>query len=661
MQILPIVTVLLSLAHFCALAISGNRAEFILITGIYPLLSFGRNWRSGRVLSLFFSNASGTLLRQWAAVLIIISLLLDFLVNVSVFEADPQARKVFQNLLTLGMLIVPILTAFLSARFRRRLNHYAVLLVLFPPAAMTVIPRMGYPSYGLFLVAIGLLSLRHRRIPSARLLGEAWLLIPLAMIPSIWTLFLQAPVQQGLELIVVFIAVYLMIPLFKRAGELEKATVFLIVFYLPFFILLSVFPGFRAINSNISSVLLEILLFLSLMTSVHLRRHRWLFLFCAACFYLLTYRIDSRTSLAAAMFGLMGGGIIVLMQRFTTERSRLRKLLRLAYPLSLTAAIIILMFFLRYGYSSHSIFIRNVLWDSVFEALYESPVQLIAGTGNFGYFFYLPQHWSLPVNETHQLFLRLEPHAINHNPHNDYLLMLYGGGILYLSVFAFFTFRTISQSLKGVAEKQTPVLLAIITTLLIHSLTEPLTSTISSSFVFWFFAGLLRKSHGQPVRTPRYLIAFLVLLSLFLISGEIVRIPTQRFWNRHSKIFSVIRSQKPEPASIPDDQYINDIVDNIALSRLFFPLDADLIRQQADLRLFQALRSSVEGERNRYAREATDFYCEAFRRRPVAIHYAGIIRATRLISSPYGCNFTPRYDTLFRRYDPVRHIENHPF
>ncbi len=661
MQILPVVTVLLSLAHFCSLAVSGNRAELILITGVYPLLSLGRTWRSGRVRSLFFSSASGALLREWTAVLIIISLLLDFLVNVAVFDPDPQARKVFRNLLTLGMLIVPIATVFLSTRFRRRMNHYAVLLVLLPPAAMTVIPRMGYPSYGLLLVLIGLLSLRHRRIPSARLLGEAWLLIPLAMIPSIWTLFPQAPVQQALELIVVFIAVYLMIPLFKRAGELEKATVFLIVFYLPFFVLLSVFPAFFAINSNISSVLIEVLLFLSLMTSLHLKRHRWLFLFYAAYCYLLIYRIDSQSSLAAAMIGLAGGGITVLVQRFTTERSALRKLFRPAFPLGLTAAIIILMLFLRYEYSAHSIFIRNVLWDSVFAALFESPARSVAGTGNFGYFFYLPQHWSLPVNETRQLFLSIEPHAINHNPHNDYMLMLYGGGILYLSAFAFFTFRTISQSLKGVVEKQTPVLLALITTLLIHSVTEPLTSTISTSFLFWFFAGLLRKSHGEPVRTPRYLIVFLVLVSLFLISGEIVRIPTQRFWNRHSEIFSVIRSKKPEPASIPDDRSIDDVVNNIAVSRLFFPLDADLIRQQADLRLFQALRSSVEGERDRYAREAAGFYCEAFRRRPVAIHYAGIKRATRFISSPYDCNFSPRYDILFRRYDPVRHIEKHSF
>jgi hypothetical protein len=661
MQILPVVTALLSLAHFCTLAVSGNRAELILITTIYPLLSVVHAWKGGRIRSLFSSSASGALLREWTAVLIITSLLLDFLVNVAGFEPNPQARKVFRNLLTLGMLIVPISTVFLSARFRRRINHYAVLLVLFPPAAMTVIPRMGYPSYGLLLVMIGLLSLRHRRIPSVRLLGEAWLLIPFALIPSIWTLFLQAPVQQALELLVVFIAVYLMIPLFKRAGELERATVFLIVFYLPFFVLLLVFPGFYAINSNISSVLLEVLILLCLMAFLYFRPHRWLFLVYAVCCYLLIYRIGSQSSLAATIIGLMAATIIVFMQRFTTEQSPLRKLFRPSFPLGLTAAIIMLMLFLRNPSINQSIFIRNVLWDSVIAALFESPAHFVAGTGNFGYFFYLPQHWSLPVNEAQQLFLSIEPHAINHNPHNDYMLMLYGGGILYLSVFAFFTLRTISQSLKGGIEKQTPILLALMTTLLVHSVTEPLTSTISTSFLFWFFAGLLRKNRQPTVRMPRYLPVLLVSLSIFLISGEIVRIPTQRFWNRHYEIFTLIRSDKPEPASIPDDRSIDDIVNNIAVSRLFFPLDADLIRQQADLRLFQALRSSAEGERDRYAREAAGFYCEAFRHRPVAIHYAGIKRATGFISSPYDCKFSPQYDTLFRRYDPVRHTEKHSF
>lgn len=661
MQILPVVTALLSLAHFCTLAVSGNRAELILITTVYPLLSVVRTWKSGRIRSLFSSSASAALLREWTAVLIITSLLLDFLVNVAGFEPNPYARKAFRNLLTLGMLIVPISTVFLSARFRRRINHYTVLLVLFPPAATTVIPRMGYPSYGLLLVIIGLLSLRHRRIPSIHLLGEAWFLIPLALIPSFWTLFPQAPVQQAVELIVVFIAVYLMIPLFKRAGELERAAVFLIVFYLPFFVLLSVFPVFYAINSNISSVLLEVLIFLSLMVFLYFQPYRWIFSLCAAGCYLLIYRIDSKSSLAAAIIGLMAAAIIGLIQRFTTEQSPLRKLFRTAFPLGLAAAIIILMLFLRNESIAQSIFIRNVLWDSVIAALLESPAHSVAGTGNFGYFFYLPQHWSLPVNETLQLFLSSEPHAINHNPHNDYMLMLYGGGILYLSSFAFFTFRTISQSLKGVIEKQTPILLALMTTLLVHSVTEPLTSTISTSFLFWLFAGLLRKNHREPVRTSRYLIVFLVLLSLFMISGEIVRIPTQRFWSRHSEIFAVIRSKNPEPASVPDDRSIDDIVNNIAVSRLFFPLDADLIRQQADLRLFQAFRSSAEGERDRYAIEAASLYCEAFRHRPVAVHYAGIKRVTRFISSPYDCKFSPRYDNLFRRYDPVRHIEKHSF
>ncbi len=659
MRFLPVVTALLSLIHLSLLAASGPQTEpILLIAALYPGIRIFRIWKSRRIQRLSSWGTVSAMLREWTAVLILLSLLLDFFLNVASFEPNPKARKSFLNLLTLGSLLIPISTAFLSASARRRLNYHAVLIVLLPPAALTLIPRIGYPSYGLALLLIGLLSLQPRRMLAASSIAEAWLLVPFALVPLFWTLFPEAPVQQAIELLIVFLATLLLVPHFQRKGALEKAVGFITIFYLPFFVLLAVYPGFHAINSNISSVLLETLVFFSLLAFLYFKRGRWAYVLFAISCYLLIYRIDSRSSLAATAIGLMAIAAVLLIKRLTVQQTRLRKLLAGGFSLGLFSTVIILMLVLQSWRDVQSIFIRNILWDSVIAGLLESPAHLLAGTGNFGYFFYLPRHWSVPVGEAQRLVLQLEAHSINHNPHNDFLLMLYGGGLLYLATFVVFFARTVWQALTANIARHTVLLLAVLTTLTIHSITEPLLSTISTSFLFWFVATLLRNKQRLQ-KMPRSLLAALLLFSVFLLSGEVLRAPVQKFWNTHPGIFPAIRSDQPQLPPVPDDATVDAMVQNIERSRLFFPLDSDLIRQQGDLRLFQALRSSTE--RDTYARQAASFYCEAFRRRPVAIHYAGIRRAMRNMSSPYRCNFDARYEALFRRYDPIRHIENHAF
>lgn len=653
--LIPLVAVI---AHFATIAASANRFDLIAYIGLFPIVVL--------ITRRFFIKSKRSLNRKqflsdWVSTLILSSLVLDLLTNVVNFEPNPAARKALRNLLYASLFLIPIVIPLLTKSFRLRLPYFILVLLLFPPAATTSIPRMGYPSYGFTLTIIALLLVlikNNKRRYNFFLIGEAWLLIPAALIPLLWTFYKEAPITQVAELLLVFIPVMVVIPIFKHRNQLARLTLFLLWFYLPFFFLLLIFPQIFAINSNITSVLIEALIPLSLLLYFErTHKYKWVYAIVSLFLLFIVYKIDARSAFAAILVGLVFAifaySLFLLSRKSNFIHHNKGRIFGIISVLSITVLFIIL----KYLVSSTTIKIRVALWNAVGNALIETPKQLLFGTGGFGYFFHLFQHIKPPYQELYKWVLDIEPWAISHNPHSDYALMLYGGGLIYIGIFIIYTVRTILKSFQTTNPVRTSLLLSIIITLLVHSLTEPLTSTISTSFAFWFVTSLLKINNQNQFQLSdlftKSASIIIPIMLCFLLIGQIVRTPIQQFWAKNYFIFVSVRQPMPTTTPNPTDIEIENVIHQIDNARLFFPLDFDLLRQQGDLRLYQSIRT--DNKKENYNNQALTYYCLAFQQRPIAIYYGSIKRITNETSF---CKFPTSVQLLFEGFDPYNLIEN---
>lgn len=665
-QWLSVVAFALAAAHYISIAATGAYQLYIPLLLVCVILAVLIKRKPHRLWAW---------MPRGAGVILILSLLADLFVLASTFEENRTTRQAFQLLLQAAAVGTPF-SLIRPTRIRRLLPILSVLFLLLPPGALTVIPRLSTPGYGFTAVLIGILNLLAAgfRPLHPKLIGRVYssglFLIGLALVPLVWTVTPTAPVEQAIELILMFGVGALILPkVARRSVYLSLLDVFQWTL-LPWMLFLLARPSFIALNSNISSVQLEWAVLLMGALLWHSDRKK-LALIVIILALATIFRIEARMAIIACLVGFLMTAVVLALN---TRRGRAlvrsdagRGYVVAGLLLTLLSALLAVLLVV----DIYSIQARRLFWSLALKTQFASLHTAIAGTGNFGYFFYLFRSLTLPLSPIAREVLSFEPAAVGHNPHSDYVLMLYGGGLAYLFTFIFFTWQTVRSAMRTEQAADAPFRLGAIATLLTHSFTEPLTSTLSTSFVFWITAASLRfsglRSAYAGKKATLAISASVLAVSLISVASDINRIPVQRFWRRHAAYESTLR-QNPDSLPIQEIQArsaeIQEAVRHLTLAEILSPLDNDVYRQKGDLLYLLWRSDSPSGMSGDVLQASLESYCSAFIRSPIPVHFAGIRRALAGLPerATRPCpNFADERQVIFETFDPIGHVSKQPY
>ncbi|MBW7857733.1 MAG: O-antigen ligase family protein [Leptonema sp. (in: Bacteria)] len=617
---------LLSITHLTVLSVTSRNPALIL--GALPLAIGLHVWFRRKSLSQL-----NELLIPIIIILLITTTVADHLLNVVPFEQSKPIAQAYRSLQITILHTLPFVIVFIHRKpwLRSALPIIGLVLQLMPPYSYGVTITYQVPMYGRItaLLYLALLSqsftFNKNSIPL--------FLLPLASIPA---LFYGHSIGNTIDHILLWL-IFGFAALAIANLRKKSAALFFIFFIVQACILsvfVSIFPRLHSINSNITSIHLEAMLVFS-MLGLFLNQKSKLATIVSTLLLLIFLFTDLR---ASATTGLVVLPVIffVFYGFFVSNQFKYKIQLQsmiLIGVISLVAAATIYLLLID---SSHTMQARRLLWQLTVKGISNSPLNMIFGTGDFGpYHFFQFRYLTELLSPEKFEIIANEPYLISTHPHNEYLFMLFAGGVVYIAVFIYFIYRLFSLA------KLTNLLFAAIISLLsgmiLHGLTEPVITGATTGFIFFLFYGItLSFNKRSDIQKPIFVNNFKTIITLILsitavyfITLSTIQLPVTKFWKQNGELFLVLRQTTSLPKTIETNEKQKEQIQQ-ALPRLLLltklaPWESDYYRQAGDVELLFSL-SEPTSNNQEIKSAALMNYCHAFALRSSPIHYAMIKR-----------------------------------
>lgn len=607
---IPGTVLFLSLIHLAVLSVaSRNPAQ---IWGAVLLSLFLVLWLNRRRISHSLRHIPALA----TAVLIIVTVA-DLLINLVPFEPRPNIGSAYRILLTALLYCLPLAVILLSRRrrFRALLPVAGLTILLLPPFSYELNTAFQAPFYGRITGLLYLLLLwRKLRFSRADLI----LLLPaLAAVPALFYGHSPGNTLDHIQIWLLFGAAAIYIRHLKQV-KFEVLTLILpLSFAHAFFIF--IFPEMHSINSNVTAMLVEAMMIFGFVylfrgkqgTPVSSAISILLFLFLL----ILCLRINSQTGTVVVLFsGAVYFGFYVI-------QPRLNKLpWSLFLPTGTVLTIVSAAAYLGFVNQSKTIVARRFVWEVTIVGLTDSPVSLFTGNGDFGPFhIYLFRHLRRALSNLDLQVLEGEPYLISQHPHNDILFVLYGGGILLLGIMTWLTVKLLRDSQRFSLPYKAGGI-AFVAAMLLHGLTEPFSTGITTGFLFFLAFALFTESGKTRRVTPKGSLVLAGLASYLLLLA-FLQIPVTRFWRENNHFFFALRKDESVPAQSVNRDDLNEVESRLQTLILLAPYESDYYRQAGDAARLRSIASSDNDPA-----PAERFYCQAFALRSSPLHYASIRR-----------------------------------
>ena len=617
---------LLSLIHLSVLTLTARNpamvwAAFIISTGFLFWHNRHRRHSISRLLPPFILSV------------LVITTIADLLINTLPFEGNPTVNKAYRHFLTMLMFALPIITSALYSKrqFRPILPAFAFATLLLPPFSYDLNVAFQTPLYGritaLLYVCFLWPRLRFNRSDLLLFLPAASALPALIYAPSghspgntiehiqFWTIFAIA-------------AIYIRHRIYH--SKLQQNLIGLLsamaLLHAAFVIK---FNWLHSINSNVTSMYLEAMLIFGyiFLFDAKFKSSSKAFLTCLWFFFILwvSVRIGSDTGTIVILFSTA-----VFLSSYLIYGLLKYRLLRLSIPISIGTVIAAASSYLLFFNQSHTIKARRLIWEAALNGIFETPMQFLFGTGDFGpYHLYLFRHLLRPLTDSDELVLVKEPFLISQHPHNDLILSLYGGGIVYVLIVGFLLLLMIRNS-----RKLTPVYragaVAFTSVMLLHGLTEPFSTATTTGFLLFLALAIFAPASSAQIlqssissMTKRTGNVVLFLLVFYFSALAAIQIPVTRFWRADHTLFMMLHVIIPLDTSRINQQEVTSVKQRLHLLTQLAPYEADYFRQAGDAALIEALieekATSVKPPEN--LAEVDYYYCKAFALKSSPIHY----------------------------------------
>ncbi|WP_143464837.1 hypothetical protein [Leptonema illini] len=501
------------------------------------------------------------------------------------------------------------------------------------------------PSYGRIVVLFYILmTLPGTSIRLNRRILAALVMMPFVALPSLFYGHSPGNTVDHIVTSLLFVLAAMVLSTLSERGtdRLINLVVATQILHVLFSI---VIPGLYAINSNVTAMGAEGVMILALYRFTRGRCLSAVLIgtLIIIAVLILMVRIEAATGFVAAL----AGALIFLYMQFLHHRLPVwwRPFL---LPVGLTLTIAGALYYLFLVSESPSIQIRRLLWELTLSGTTQSGITTLLGTGDFGpHHFFLFRHLNRALLSSDMLLIQSEPHTIGQHPHNDFLLMLYGGGLLFSLLSGFLLLRTLLSSLI----KDTPasaMSAALMASIVIHSLTEPYTTSPATGFLF--FAGVIlywKQFPEAPISIGRIVIPVALAL-LFLMTTAILHAPVVHFWKENTAVLFEIQSdQKVSPLQAERLNAATSALKRIELLAILQPWESDLFRQKGDL--LTAIASTTGGVQEHQS--GFDAYCTAFKLRSSPIHLQRLKNAHLSTDRNRRC-LDMSMDELEKSYDP---------
>ena len=630
-----------ALFHFLTLTLPGRNPTVFWIP---VLLSVGylifryrtRLFKSHRALSLLTVS------------ILITSTIADHLLNIVPFEPHAHIQVFYRQFQSLLLLTIPVLATIFGERSKksRTVILFGLCLQLLPPYSYAMMTQFLVPAYGrTILLLYILMAIPGTRIRLDRSIVTVLVLLPLVALPALFYAHSPGNTVDHIVVSSLFIAAALILSTLPARNT--EVLINLILGIQALQILFSiVFPGLHAVNSNVTAMAAEWIMILALYRFVQIGGIRGVaagFITVLAVL-LLMIRIDSNSGLVAAA---CGAGIFLYMH---IVHRRLPIAVRsVLLPAGLVILVSAALYYLLYIAGSSSIQIRRLLWEMALKGTAQSPITALLGTGDFGpYHFFLFRHLDRSLTSSETALLQGDPWLIGHHPHNDFLLILYGGGLIFLLLSGYLIARTLISSLR----QNTPfssMSAALMGAIIVHGLTEPFTTSPATGFLFYAAIIFYWKQFSKaPLGINRVTTVLVSIPLLFLISVAALHAPVTRFWKHHNDILLELQSgRRVSPLQKEGLEAARKTIERIDLLTALQPSESDLFKQQGDL--LTAIASTTGSEKE--FQLGFDAYCRAFSLRSSPIHFQSLKSAHRFAGAHVQC-LGMTLDELENTYDP---------
>lgn len=617
---------LLSITHLAVLSTTSRNPALIL--GALPLAIGLHVWFRRKSLSQL-----NELLIPIIIILLITTTVADHLLNVVPFEASKPTAQAYRSLQITIMHSLPFVIVFIHRKpwLRSALPIIGLVLQLLPPYSYGATITYQVPMYGRItaLLYLTLLSqsftLNKNSIPL--------FLLPIASIPALFYGHSIGNTIDHILLWLIFGFAALAIANLKR----KPASLFFIFFIVQVCILsifVMIFPRLHSINSNITSIHLEAMLAFS-MLGLFLNQKTKLAIIYSVLLFLIFLFTDLR---AGATTGLVVLPLIffVFYSFFISNQFKykiqLQSLIIIAVILLVGAAAIYLLLI----DSSFTIQARRLVWQLTVKGISNSPLNIIFGTGDFGpYHFFQFRYLTELLSPENFEIIANEPYLISTHPHNEYLFMLFAGGVVYTATFVYFLYRLFS--LTKVTNLLFATIISLLSGMILHGLTEPVITGATTGFIFFLFYGIAlslnKKSDIQKSITANNFKTIIALIlsitAVYFLTLSTIQLPATKFWKQNSELFLTLRQSFTLPETIETNETqkksIQQTLPRLLLLTKLAPWESDYYRQAGDIQLLLALSEPALNNQELKSAALVN-YCYAFALRSSPIHYAMIKR-----------------------------------
>lgn len=630
----------LSLIHLIVLSSAGRNPGLILAA--LPVAYAMHIWFNRKNLT----NPTKTIL-PLIIITLITATIASHLINIVTLESHSGIQIRYRQLQIILLHTLPFAVVFIARKpsLRYGLPAIGLTLQLLPPYSTSLQYTFQIPMYGRIVALLYLCLFIYRKPIRPILFFPAIVAIP--------TLFYSQSMGNTIDHILLWTIFAVAASSISKLRKTQSRSLIFVILILS--ILHSIFnliyPRLYAVNNNIMAMQNETVILASLILIFSLnyifRIKIILSLLLFLFFEIYAIRVGSETGiLTLFLSACIFYSITIIYFKF---KQKLQPLLYYALAFGTVAVIFAAIIYITQFNTSHPIISRLFLWRTILNSIVENPQYLIFGTGDFGpYHLFIFRNFQTNLSNAELNILNREPYLLSTDPHNDYLSILYSGGIVLLFVIIFLSIRMFKNSkittqLVNVQKIESIFLSAIasafIATILLHGLTEPFTTGATTGFLFFLMFALIQSyTHSVKIkrlkgvsnkRITQIVHTIMVILATYFLTLSTLQLPATNFWRKNGELFLTLRQSftLPEAIEINETQKkrIQQTLPRLLLLTKLAPWESDYYRQAGDIELLLFLSKSNRNNQELKSAALIN-YCYAFALRSSPIHYAMIKR-----------------------------------
>ncbi|MDH5656252.1 MAG: O-antigen ligase family protein [Spirochaetia bacterium] len=432
-------------------------------------------------------------------------------------------------------LIITFTFFYIKNNFKWHLHLISLLLLnLLPPFSLFQNLSLGHSFYLFMILAVLYAVYRDRGKFQFDSVTVLFIFFGISGTISVLFSFSFSNASDHLIVILIFFMIFLFAQFASETRSLlfviSPSVIFLFMFNSYFFMenYFSENTLNSELNANLTAMSLEFLFFLLLIFLIHTTNkfYKIAVFFALVLVFAEIFMTHSRGAIGAVSISVIFLGFQLILQKM-----RLNQFLRwtpLFYGIS-AASILLIVFFL-FG-EDPSFKERIILYRQTVSGIFENPIHLIFGTGDYGPYMLFRHSSIFNSDEVYTALKKSSTLAVTH-PHSDFFSLMYGSGILGTAVFFVILFSVLIRGFKHqTLSLQKLVLSAYIFALLIHGLVEPAATQFITGASFWFTLGILWSGNfSRPAvmfqaawkKGKSFMVFALAFLCLYLMSEKII-------------------------------------------------------------------------------------------------------------------------------------------